>query len=469
MSVYQPTIHPPSRLAPALEGKLVLPTHSGFDQARQAWNLAVQQHPAAVAYPETAFDVAATVLFAAERGQRVAPQGTGHNAAPFGSLDNTILLKTERMRGVTIDPVARTAHVRAGTLWIEVVEAAARYGLAALAGSSPDVGVVGYTLGGGMSFLARKYGLAANNVRSIELVTADGRLVRADHEHEPELFWALRGGGGNFGIVTSIELELFKFGEVYAGVLWYPIERGDEVLHAWRELTRSELPDELTTIGRYLRIPPIPEAPEPLRGKSFVLVEAIHAGEPGEADALLAPLRSLGPVNDTIATIPVTALSHLHMDPEQPVPAVGDGLMLSALPPAAVDELVGAAGAESESPLLSVELRHLGGELARARPENGALASVEAEYVLYAVGMTPTPKSVDAVTARVQLIQRALAPWTARHMYLNFADTSRDPRSFFNEFAYDRLRRVQSSVDPTHLIRANHPIAGSGAPSGRDA
>ena len=246
MSVYQPTIHPPSRLAPALEGKLVLPTHSGFDQARQAWNLAVQQHPAAVAYPETAFDVAATVLFAAERGQRVAPQGTGHNAAPFGSLDNTILLKTERMRGVTIDPVARTAHVRAGTLWIEVVEAAARYGLAALAGSSPDVGVVGYTLGGGMSFLARKYGLAANNVRSIELVTADGRLVRADHEHEPELFWALRGGGGNFGIVTSIELELFELSEVYAGILWYPIERGDEVLHAWRELTRSDADDDRT-------------------------------------------------------------------------------------------------------------------------------------------------------------------------------------------------------------------------------
>ena len=155
--------------------------------------------------------------------------------------------------------------------------------------------VAGYTLGGGLSFLSRKYGLAANNVRSIELVTADGRVVRCDREHEPDLFWALRGGGGSFGVVTEIELELFALAEVYAGVLWYPIERAADVLHVWRELTRSDPTEELTTLGRLLNLPPIPQIPEPVRGKSFVVVEVIHAGEAGSrrraagAAALTAP------------------------------------------------------------------------------------------------------------------------------------------------------------------------------------
>jgi predicted outer membrane lipoprotein len=203
------------------------------------------------------------------------------NAGPLGPLEDTILVKTERMREVSIDPARRAARVQAGVLWLEVVEAAARHGLAALAGSSPDVGVIGYTLGGGISFLGRKFGLAANGVRAIELVTADGRLVRADREHEPDLFWALRGGGGSFGIVTAIELELLPITHAYAGILWYPIERGPEVLHAWRELTHTDgLPDELSTAGRFLNLPPIPEIPEPVRGKSFAIIEAYHLGDP---------------------------------------------------------------------------------------------------------------------------------------------------------------------------------------------
>src|SRR4051795_2234984 len=270
----------PARPPAALEGKLVTPDQAHFDDARRAWNLAIDQQPAAVAFPESAEDVAAAILFARERGQRIAAQGTGHNAGPLGSLEDTLLLKTERMRGVHIDPSARTARVEAGVLWLQVVEAAARHGLAALAGSSPDVGVVGYTLGGGLSFLGRKHGLCANAVRAIELVTPDGRLRRCDHEHEPDLFWALRGGGGSFGVVTAIELELFPISQAYAGVLFFPIERGGEVLHAWRELTHSaELPDELTTVGRFLRVPSKPEIPEAMRGRSFAIVEAYHLGD----------------------------------------------------------------------------------------------------------------------------------------------------------------------------------------------
>jgi predicted outer membrane lipoprotein len=459
MSTYQATVTTPSRLASALHGKLVIPEHARFDEARQAWNLAVDQRPAAVAFPESAQDVAATVLFAREYGQQVAAQGTGHNAAPLGSLENTILVRTDRMRNVQIDPERRTARVGAGVLWLELVEAAARHGLAALQGSSPDVGVIGYTLGGGMSFLGRKYGLASNSVRAIELITADGRYVRADREHEPDLFWALRGGGGSFGIVTAIELELFPLREVYAGVLWYPIERGGEVLHAWRELTQAAPPDELTTVGRFLNLPPIPEIPEPVRGKSFVIVEAIHAGDPCAADELLSPLRGLGPVNDTIGATSLPALSHLHMDPEQPVPGVGDGLMLGKLDAVAIDALVAVAGAGAELPLLSVEVRHLEGELGRARPEHGALASIEAAYAFYAVGMTPVPELKAPVAAQIGAIKTAMAPWAADHMYLNFADTRRDPASFWGEQAYHRLRRIKTAVDPDDVIRSNHPIA----------
>ena len=280
MSMLAISPYPLAGPLPGLAGQFVLPGDQDYDQARQAWNLAVDQHPAAVILPESAADVVGAVRYAAERGLRIAAQSTGHNAAPLGPLADTVLLRTERMRGIRIDPRARTARVEAGVVWLDAVHAAARYGLAALAGSSPDVGVVGYTLGGGLSFLGRKYGLAASQVQAIEVVTADGRLVRADHEHEPDLFWALRGGGGSFGVVTALEFGLFPLTEAYAGVLWYPIERGSEVLHAWSELTRSGLPDQLTTLGRFLRLPPLPEIPAEIRGKSFVIIEAFHVGDP---------------------------------------------------------------------------------------------------------------------------------------------------------------------------------------------
>ncbi len=452
-----PTLSP-SSLAPILHGKVVLPVHNGWDDARRAWNLALDQRPSAVVLPESASDVVAAVLFARETGQHVAAQGTGHGAAPLGSLEDTILVKTERMRGIDIDPRARVARVEAGVLWQEVVEAAASHGLAALQGSSPDVGVVGYTLGGGLSFMGRKHGLASNRVRAIELVTADGALVRADREHEANLFWALRGGGGSFGVVTAIELELLPIREIYAGLLWFELERADEVLHAWRELTSADVPDELTTVGRVLNLPPIPEIPAPVRGKSFAVVEAYHLGDPAVADELLAPLRALGPVNDTIASIPMPALSHVHMDPEQPVPGLGDGLTLDSLPREAVDELLSVAGPGSRFPLLSVEVRHVGGELRRARPENGATASIDAGYVLFAVGMLPVPELEAPTVAQVRAIKGAMTPWASRQMYFNFADSRRPMETFWDEATFARLRRVKAAVDPDEVFLSNHPV-----------
>jgi hypothetical protein len=445
--------------APALAGKIVVPQDVRFDEARRAWNLAVDQKPAAVVVPESAQDVSAALELARARGHRIAAQGTGHNAGPLGSLENTILLKTERMRGVRIDPKARVARVEAGVLWLEVVEAAARHGLAALAGSSPDVGVVGYTLGGGLSFLSRKHGLCANSVRAFEIVTADGRLRRCDRESEPDLFWALRGGGGSFGIVTAVELQLFPIEQAYAGVLFYPIERGGEVLQAWRELTQStRVPDELTTVGRFLRLPPLPQIPEALRGKSFAIVEAYHVGDAAHADELLAPLRTLGPVSDTIQTVPMPALSHLHMDPPQPVPAAGDGMLLADLPAHAIDALVEVAGAAAELPLTTVELRHLGGALARPHAAHGAMSSLEAQYSMFAAGMVPAPELEAPVRAQVNAVKAAVAAWAAPRRYLNLADTQGDPASFWSQPALHRLRRIKRAVDPHDLIHSNHPV-----------
>jgi hypothetical protein len=366
------------RAVAALGGKIVLPEHERWDEARLAWNLAVDQRPAGVVFPESADDVLAVVELARAFGLRVAPQGTGHNAGPLGQLDDTLLVKTERLRSIEVDPGTRIARVDAGVRSLELVEAAAQHGLSPLLGSSPDVGVVGYTLGGGLSWFGRTYGLAANSVQAVELVTGGGRFVRADHEHKPDLFWALRGGGGSFGVVTALELGLVPVHEVDAGILWWPIERDHEVLHAWAELTRAELPDELTTVGRYLRLPPLPDIPETVRGKSFVVVEVVHLGEPEQAHELLAPLRALGPVMDTVGPMSTTALSRLHMDPEHPVPARGDGALLRALPPEAIDVLVRTTGAATSSPLVSLEVRQLGGELWRARPGNGAFAAVDA-------------------------------------------------------------------------------------------
>jgi hypothetical protein len=432
----------------------------GWDEARRAWNLAVDQQPAAIARPASAQDVVAAVGYARRHGLRVAAQGTGHNARPLGSLSDTLLIKTEAMRQVSVDPDRMTARAEAGARWQDVADAAADFGLAGLAGSSPDVGVVGYTLGGGLSWLGRAYGLSASNVEAFEVVTADGRLRRADAASETDLFWALRGGGGSFGVVTAIELRLFPVTEVYAGLLLWPIAAAPDVLRAWRELTLGGLPKEFTTTARLMRFPAMAEIPEPVRGGSFVVIDVVHLGSsPAEADQILTPLRALRPVTDTIHVGPARELGRVHMDPQQPVPVAGDGLLLDTLPAEAIDGIIKLAGPEADTPLLAVELRHLGGEIGRAKPGGGALAAINADYALFCVGLVTGPESAAAVTGSISDVQAAMTPWTAGQSYLNFTETSEDdPASFWGPQAYDRLRRIKAAVDPQDRIRSNHPI-----------
>jgi FAD/FMN-containing dehydrogenase len=369
-------------------------------------------------------------------------------------------VKTSRMRAVAIDPERRVARVEAGAWWIDVSAPASELGLAPLAGSSPDVGVVGYTLGGGVSWLVRKHGLGANNVVAIELVTPDGRHVRADPEHEPELFWALRGGGGSFGVVTAIELRLFELPEVYAGVMFWPVERAAEVLEAWRAWTKTA-PDEATSIGRILNVPDMPGVPEFARGRSFVTVEMAYAGDVADGAELIAPLRELGPELDMFGPMPPVGLSKLHMDPEGAVPAaMSDAMLLSdELDDAAIDALVGIAGAGTHSPLVMVELRHVGGAAGRSGADHGVLDRLPAEYLAFAVGIPMAEELGALIEAHLGRVRDALSAFDTQRAYLNFAERpSGDPAAFFGAEAYARLVAVREQADPARVMLANHPV-----------
>jgi FAD/FMN-containing dehydrogenase len=437
----------------------MLPGDRGWDEARAAWNAIADQHPAAIAEPTSAADVVEAVRWARAAGLRVAPQSTGHASLPLGDLSDTLPLKTHGLTEVSIDPARRIARAGGGTVWEQVVEAVAPHGFAVLHGSSPDVGVAGYTLGGGIGWLARRHGLAANALTAVEIVLPDGRLVRADRDNEPELFWALRGGGGNFGIVTALEMRLFPLEEVVAGWLIWPWEDTHRVLSAWSEWTETA-PDAVTSATRILQLPPIPQIPEALRGRQIVVVEVAILPDEADPDALLAPLRALGPEIDTIAPMPAAGLVRLHQDPEGPTPGLSSHAMLDALPAEAIDTIVREAGPGSGSPLLAVELRQLGGALARPDANGGALNRMDGRFAFFSAGIPMDEAMGRAVAEHAQKIAAALAPWGRDRSYLNFAEGPTRSVTAFDEDVHARLLMIRARYDGTSMMRANHQIAG---------
>jgi len=437
---------------------LIRPGDDGWDAARMPWNVAFDQQPAMVGLPANADEVAEVVGVAREAGLRVAVQAAGHNAgalAPVG--EDTLLLKTGRMTGAEVDAGARRARVNAAAKWFDVTKPASDAGLSPLVGSSAEVGVVGYTLGGGLGWLGRKFGLACNSVVSADLVTAEGQLVRADRDSEPDLFWALRGGGGSFGAVTSLEIEMFEVPQLYCGMLVWPWEHTAEVFHAWREWLPG-LPDELAGCARVLQVPPLPDIPEMVRGRNLVAVEVAYLGDEDSGAELIQPLRELKPEIDTFAMVPPDALAYLHLDPEDPVPAISGHRMLNELPAEAVDALVETAGPGSGSPLLSVELRHLGGALAEEPPDAGALASLNAAFAMFAVGMPTDPEVGAAIARQCEVVADAFKPWDLGTRYGNFTEAPVDSAMCFPPETYERLQQVKLSYDPDDVFRSNHPI-----------
>jgi hypothetical protein len=441
-------------------GPILTPGHPGWDDARRAWLLNVDQRPAAVAVPADDRDVMAVVRFAREAELRVAPQSTGHAADSLGSLADTILLKTSAMRDVQIDPARRRARVGAGALWHDVVAPAAAHGLAALHGSSPDVGVAGYSLGGGLSFYARRHGLQTNHLTAVELVTADGQPRRVDDDHDPELFWALRGGGGNFGVVTALEFDLLAIRELFAGALMWDWRHAGPVLLRWSEWAQTA-PELITTSARIMQFPPLPEVPTGLRGRQVVMIDGAYLGPADEAAPILEPLRRLRPEIDTFATIPPDALLRLHGDPEEPTPAVSTHRTLAALPRDGVEAFVATAGPGSGSPLVLAELRQLGGALARRPERHGALPMLDGAFLAIAGTMAPDEPTATAGLAHADAVTGALAPWSTGRPYLNFAHEFGGPtdiRAAYDAPAYRRLAALRARLDPDQLLHPSHPI-----------
>jgi FAD binding domain-containing protein len=445
-------------LRASFAGELHAPGDAGYDDARAAWNLMVDQRPVFVAEPRTAEDIAAVVRFARHHGLRVAPQGTGHNASARAGADESILLNTRLMRGVAIDFERRSARVEAGALCGDLTAPASELGLAPLGGSSPDVGLVGYTLGGGIGWMARAFGMCCNSVLSFDVVTGDGEQLHVDADQHPELFWALRGGTGSPAIITAMELRLIAVPELVAGAMLWPWERASEVLHAWREWT-LDAPETATTSARILQVPPFPDIPEIVRGRKFVVIDGAVIGSQAYADEVLSGLRALEPEIDMFAMAPPEALSHLHMDPEQPTPGMGDHAMLEELPAEAIDALVAVAGHESGSELLIVELRHLGGALARVPANAGARSRLEAAYILFALGSPLTPEMAAGIPPRLAQVKASLAPWHAGRAYLNFAEHPTDVSTAFDADAFAALQAVKAKYDSRDTIHANHAIA----------
>jgi len=437
-----------------LAGDVVARGDESFDASRLAWNLSVDQRPVAVAYPESPADIVAIVEFAGEHGLRVAFQGGGHNAGPITWNDHAILMKTERMRGVEIDPAGMRARVEAGVLADELATAAGEHGLCYLAGTSPDVGVVGYMIGGGISWMVRKYGLAANSILAAELVTADGRLIRVDAENEPNLFWALRGGGGNFGAITALEVRLYPVSEIYAGCLFWPIERAVEILKAWRAWIDT-VPEECSSLGRLLKLPDLPFIPDHLKARDFVMIEPAFLGSEEDGAALIQPLRDLGPEFDTVAMIPTSALSTVNMDPAEPVPYHGEGIHMHAFDDECIEKLVEVI---LDTPLMHSEVRQLGGAAGRSAPEHGALDKIDFAFTTLTFGLALDPEMKADMERNLIRLHEALGDWDSGFRYLNFAESSMDVETIYPPSSFKRLCQIKGRYDPDHRFLANHPI-----------
>ncbi|MFD7303209.1 FAD-binding oxidoreductase [Streptomyces pharetrae] len=445
-----------------VRGPVLRPGDDGYAEEVTGFNLAALHTPDVVVVATGADDVVAAIRWAGATGTPVAVQATGHGAN--FPIDHGLLISTARMTDVRVDPAGRTATVAAGAKWSHVMAAGAPHGLAGLSGTSTDAGVVGYTVGGGLPVLGRAYGFTADLVHSFQVVTPDGTLRDTDADQEPELFWALRGGKGNVGVVTSLVMDLLPVPRLYGGSLYCHGEHAEPLLRAWAEWTRT-VPDEMCSAYTILRLPPIPQIPEPLRGGFWARVALAWPGDPAEGEALIAPLRSAAPVAvDMVEEMDHADLDRIHLEPQDPLPAREYCLLLRDLPADALDTLVALAGpaAGADYPLLMVEVRHMGGALARPSAAEDAVCARDARYFMDSVGVLPAPPVAEAVERATRELYGAMAPYGTGRTMVNIHGTPGDEadraRAWTPE-VYDRLRRTKTAYDPDNLLRFGHTVA----------
>jgi FAD/FMN-containing dehydrogenase len=450
-----------AQLAAEVVGPVLVPGDERYAEETATWNLALTHRPLVAVGATSVADVQAAVRFARTRDLPVAVVATGHGA--WVPADGAVLINVRRMDGITVDAQGRTATVGAAVEMQSLIDAAFEEGLAPLAGSSPNVGVVGFTLGGGISpMLGRSHGYAADHVLSAEIVTADGELRRVDASDTSGLFWAIRGGKGNFGVVTSLTVSLFPVTEIYGGGLFYPGEHARAVLDAYRELT-ARAPEALTTSIAFLRLPPAPFVPEPLRGRFTVHVRVAWLGEPDEGARLIAGLRASAPaIIDAVGPMPFTAVAAIHADPVDPVPTYEASAELAGFPAEAAEMLLAAAGPEADIPVLMVEIRQLGGALGREPEVSNAVGHRGAGFQLFAAAVG-APGMEEDFRPVLTGLRSAFEPWATGHQQINFMtgyDTSPDAvRAGYTHETYEWLRRIKTVYDPRNMFRINHNIA----------
>jgi hypothetical protein len=413
-----------------------------YDTDRAGYNLAVEHKPEIVVAARSVDDVVAGVRYAAERGLGVAVLATGHG--PSRSADGMVLINTSRLDGIAIDPAARTARVEAGVRGGALVRVAAEHGLAPLNGSSPEVGVVSYHLGGGLGILGRSLGWAVDHVRALEIVTADGAVQRVTAGSE--LFWALRGGGkGTFGVVVAIEIDLHPVSRLYGGGMHFAEADIPQVLATYADWTRA-VPEAMGSSVLLIRLPDFPGIPDPIRGRYVAHVRFAFTGSADEGERLVAPFRALGPVTDTVAEMPYSAVGTIHAEPTTPVPFRGGNTMLASLDEGAVAAILH----EADRGYL-IELRHTGGALSRPGAVPSALARRDGEFVLYAGGVGEP--DLDPLFA-------AVAPWSTGGVCVNFLSgpdvTAAQLASGYLPGDAERLAEIKRAVDPDDMFRVHH-------------
>ncbi len=466
MATRTPTSEAPTieveRLRAAVRGPVLLPADPGYDAARAIWNGAIDRRPACIARCTGVADVVATVGFARERDLQVAVRSGGHGVGGHALCEGGLVIDLSPMKGIRVDPVARTATAEAGVLWGELDRETQLHGLATVGGIVTHTGIAGLTLGGGIGWLTRKYGATVDNLVSVDLVTADGEVLTASEDENPGLFWAIRGGGGNFGIVTSFEYRLHPVGPiVLAGQVFHALEDAPELLRFYREFIAAA-PDELTTIFELSVAPAAPFLPEEVHGKPIVIVGACYAGSPDEGAEVVRPLKQFGhPIVDLLEPKPYTALQSM-FDPMVPHgwSRYWKSVELPPLTDDAIDTLVEHASAVT-SPKSYCIVFQLGGALARVGEDETAFSQRDAAHNVN-VNAVWTEEDPDGERhiAWARDFFDALQPHAGGRVYLNFLgeEGGSRVRQAYGARNYERLVELKRAYDPTNFFRLNQNI-----------
>ncbi|GGJ67336.1 FAD-linked oxidase [Streptomyces brasiliensis] len=448
-------------LRESVRGPVLEPGAEGYEEECATYNLTCALRPAVVVGATDASDVRTAVRFAARHGMPVAVKSAAHQIV--SSAEGGLLITTRRMQGIVVDSQERLVRVEAGVRWRDVLPRTAESGLAPIVGSAPDVGVVGYLLGGGQSpLLGRSLGYAADHVRRLNMVTADGELREVTPQSEPDLFWAALGGKGNFGVVTEIEFEVFPVSRFYGGCIYFPGEHLAQVLKAWRAWLPTVGEDMTSSIG-IQRLPDIPVLPEPLRGAFVVHLRIGYLGSAADGAELIEPLRAAAPVLiDLVGEKPFTAIGEIHMDPVDPMPYFDRSVCLEEFSEDTARALVELTGPESGCTLASVEIRALGGAFDREPAVPNAVSSRGLPYVVFgfAVG---APDQEESLRAGLKKVIDGLAPWAAGRNMVNFlspdeATDAESVREVYGPERFERLTAVKKQYDPANAFRFNHNI-----------